>query len=68
MCAWACNCGERWGVATLATLGGGTTLGGGVTLVGGVAIAEARGGNTKGVLCHFGGVCGTRPSGVVGGY
>ena len=73
MCAWYCNRGERRGVATAttlgggATLGGGTTLGGGVTVGGGVAVAGARGGNTRGVFCRCGGACGTRPSGVGGG-
>ena len=69
VCAWYCNCGERRGVATVATLGGlvganlggGTTLGVGVTLGGGVAVAGDRGVNTRGVLCLCGGACGTRP-------
>ena len=75
VCAWACNRGERRGVATVATLGGlggatlgvGTTLGDGVTFGGGVSVAGARGGNTRGVLCFCGVACGTPPGGVVGG-
>ena len=65
---WVCNHGEHWGVAMAATLGGGdtlgggTTLGGGVTLGSGVAVAGAIEGNTTGVFCHCGGVCGTSPS------
>ena len=67
MCAWACNRGGRQGVAAASTLGGGTTFGGGGILGGGVTVAGAIGGNTRGVFCCCGGVCGPRPSGVVGG-
>ena len=72
MCDWACNRGECQGVATVATLGGGSTLGGGttfeggVTLVGDVAVAGSREGNTRGVFYLCGGACESRPSGVVG--
>ena len=51
VCTWACNHGERQGVAMVATLGGlvGATLGGGATLgdgvttlVGGVDMSGSR--------------------------